>query len=117
MTVAAAKRAVMTDAASVAVAVAAVTLGYFLRTVVPYLNARAEYAGVPFEGRYALWGVSLWIVSLWTALTTVGQLPGLFQGSPAATFLAYLLFAVGWNHVVFEALDKARADDRISAEV
>jgi len=49
----------MTDAAHVTVAVLAVSLGYFLRTVVPYLNARTKDPGVPFEARYALGGVVL----------------------------------------------------------
>ena len=99
----------MVDAAHVVVAVLAVSLGYFLRTVVPYLNARAKDPGVPFEARYALGGVLLWIVSLWAALTTLDGLPDLMQTGLGATFLAYLLFAVAGNHVVFEALDKARA--------
>ena len=101
---------VMTDAAHVAVAVLAVSLGYFLRTVVPYVNARAREPGLPFDARYAVGGVFLWIMSLWTALTTVEQLPNLFQENLGATFLAYLVFAVGGNHVVFEALDKAKGD-------
>jgi hypothetical protein len=99
----------MTDAAHVAVAVLAVSLGYFLRTVVPYLNARAKEPGVPFEARYAVGAIFLWILSLWTALTTLDELPDLVQTGLGATFLAYLLFAVAGNHVVFEALDKARA--------
>src|SRR3990172_12604920 len=99
----------MTDAAHVAVAVLAVSLGYFLRTVVPYVNARDREPGLPFDARYAIGGVFLWILSLWTALTTIEQLPDLFRENLGATFLAYLIFAVGGNHIVFEALDKAKA--------
>ena len=99
----------MVDAAHVVVAVLAVSLGYFLRTVVPYLNARAKDPGVPFEARYAVGGVLFWILSLWAALTTLDGLPDLMQTGLGATFLAYLLFAVAGNHVVFEALDKAKA--------
>jgi hypothetical protein len=105
----AARAAVMVDAAHVAVAVLAVSLGYCLRTVVPYVNARAKTPGLPFEARYALWGLVLWLVSLWTALETLDALPDLFRASLGATFLAYLGMAVAANHVVFEALDKARA--------
>ena len=97
----------MTEAVSLAVAVAAVSLGYFLRTVVPYLNALADDPNVPFEGRYAILGVALWMASVWVALTTVGGLPDLVRESPAAIFLGYLLLAMAGNHLVFEAVDKA----------
>ena len=98
----------MVDSVHAVVALLAVSLGYFLRTVVPYLNARAKIPEIPFGLRYALLGLPLWLVSLWAALTTLDELPDLLQGGLGSTFLAYLLFAVAGNHVVFEALDKAR---------
>ena len=84
-------------------------LGYFLRTVVPYLNVRAGDPSVRFERRYLLMGTALYLICLYTAMTTVDALPGLIQASLGGTFLAYLLLAVASIHVVFEAMDKARA--------
>ena len=49
LSVVAAQHVIMVDAAQMAVAVLAVSLGYFLRTVVPYVNARAKSPGLSFE--------------------------------------------------------------------
>lgn len=105
----------MVDAAHYAVAILAVSVGYFLRTIVPYMNAKAQEPDLRFEVRYALWGSVLWLVSLWTAFSTIGMMPNMVRGSLAATFLGYLLFAVAGNHVVFEAIDKARGSGPVIA--
>jgi hypothetical protein len=69
----------MVDLAHEAVALLAVSLGYLLRTVVPYLNLKAGDPTLPFERRYLLAGALLWLTSLWTAMNTIDQLPDLVQ--------------------------------------
>lgn len=99
----------MADAVHLAVAILAVAVGLFLRTIVPYLNKHAKDGSVTFDPKYALLAVVVFVSALFTAFTTIDTLPDLVQESLGATFLAYLLLTITTNHVVFEwSLDKGK---------
>lgn len=98
----------MADATELVVAILAVALAFFFRTIMPYLNAHAKDGSVTFQMKYLVAGVVLFLTSLYTAFTTIDQLPPVVGGSLGAIFITYFLLALGVNHGGFEAIDKAK---------